>query len=166
MTAETVRSKSADLSPDLSTGDLAPLAFSPATENDVDRLVALKVLVMRGELERLGRYTPERARDKFVARFSPQRTRLIELGGRFAGCVTFTDHGEHVEIEHLYLAPECHGSGLGSRIMGVLMDEARALGKPVRLTVLNGSPANRFYQRLGFVETERDPIDIQYIWAP
>lgn len=162
MTVETVRSKSADLSPK----DLPPIAFSPATADDIDRLVDLKVLVMRGELERLGRYTPERARDKFVAKFSPERTRLVDFDGRFAGCVTVTDHGEHVEIEHLYLIPERHGSGLGSRIMAVLMDEARALGKPVRLTVLNGSPANRFYQRLGFVETERDPIDIQYIWTP
>lgn len=162
MTVETVRSKSADIPPE----DLPPIAFIPATADDVDRLVNLKVLVMRGELARLGRYTPERARDKFVAKFSPERSRLIDLNGRFAGCVTVTDLGGHVEIEHLYLMPDCHGSGLGSRIMGLLMDEARALGKPVRLTVLNGSPANRFYQRLGFVETERDPIDIQYVWTP
>lgn len=162
MTLETVRSKPAGLP----STDLPPIVFIPAGAEDIDRLVDLKVAVMRGELERLGRYTPERAREKFVARFSPERTRLIDLDGRFAGCVTVTDHGAHVEIEHLYLTPACHGSGLGSRIMGVLMDEARALGKPIRLTVLNGSPANRFYQRLGFVETERDPIDIQYIWTP
>ena len=157
MTAEIVRSNPADL---------PPLAFIPAKAEDVDRLVDLKVSVMRGELERLGRYTPERARDRFVAKFQPALTRLLELDGRFAGCVTFTDHGAHMEIDHLYLMPEYHGSGLGGRVMGMLMDEARSLGKPIRLTVLNGSPANRFYQRLGFVETERDPIDIQYIWTP
>lgn len=157
MTTESVRAKSSGH---------PSLAFVPAGVEDIDRLVDLKVEVMRGELERLGRYTPERARRRFVDGFSPDSTRLIHRNGRFAGCVTVHDRGEHIEIEHLYLPPSFHGTGLGSRIMAFLMEEARVAGKPVRVTVLNGSPANRFYQRLGFTETDRDAIDINYIWTP
>lgn len=140
------------------------LAFDPAAVEDLERLVALKIAVMRGELERLGRFTPDRARERFEAGFSPDSTRLIRLDGRFAGCVTVHDHGDHIEIEHLYLPTEVQGAGLGGRVMAALMDEAAAAGKPIRLTVLNGSPANRFYRRLGFAETDRDPIDIRYVW--
>lgn len=157
MTTETVQTK---------LDDLPPISFIPAVAADVDRLVALKVAVMRGELERLGRFTPERARDRFIAGFSPQATRLIQLNGAFAGCVTVNDRGDHIEIEHLYIPVDFQGSGLGSRVMGSLMDDARERGLPIRITVLNGSPANRFYQRLGFVETARDPIDLQYVWDP
>lgn len=156
MPNETGRTKSEDPS--------APV-FSPASHADIDRLVALKIEVMRGELERLGRFTPERARDRFVAGFSPRETRLIEMEGQFAGCVTVHDRGDHIEIEHLYLPTEVQGAGLGGRIMAVLMREAAAVGKPIRLTVLNGSPANRFYRRLGFTETDRDAIDIHYVWT-
>ncbi|MDF1790365.1 MAG: GNAT family N-acetyltransferase [Thalassobaculaceae bacterium] len=145
---------------------LPPIVFTPAASDDIDRLVDLKVAVMRGELERLGRFTPERARDRFVAGFSPQETRLIQVDGRFAGCVTVHGRDDHIEIEHLYIPAAFQGSGLGSRIMGLLMDEARHADKSVRITVLNGSPANRFYQRLGFVETTRDAIDINYVWTP
>lgn len=143
---------------------LPALTFSPAAPGDLDRLVALKIAVMRGELERLGRFTPDRARERFAAGFSPDATRLIRLDGRFAGCVTVHHRGNHIEIEHLYLPTEVQGTGLGGRVMAALMDEAAAAGKPIRLTVLNGSPANRFYRRLGFTETDRDPIDIRYVW--
>ncbi|MCR9071366.1 MAG: GNAT family N-acetyltransferase [Alphaproteobacteria bacterium] len=156
MQSESVQTKSASLK---------ELRFSPASPVDIDRLVALKIAVMRGELERLGRYTPERARDRFLAGFSPHATRLINIDGDFAGCVTVHDRGDHIEIEHLYLPPESQGAGLGRRVMERLMKEAAAAAKPIRLTVLNGSPANRFYKRLGFVETNRDAIDINYVWT-
>lgn len=142
------------------------LAFAPAAAGDVDRLVDLKVAVMRDDLERLGRFTPERARRRFTDGFSPQDTRLVHVDGRFAGCVTVHHRDDHIAVEHLYLPAEVQGRGLGGRIMSLLLEEARVAGKPVRVTVLNGSPANRFYRRLGFTETDRDAIDINYVWEP
>jgi len=142
------------------------LTFTPATAEDAERLLELKVLVMRADLERLGRFTPERARARFLAGFDPTATRLVQLDGRFAGCISVHDRGDHTEIEHLYIRPEFQGIGLGGRIVREVLAEAGRTGRPVRITVLNGSRANAFYQRLGFVETGRDPIDIRYVWEP
>lgn len=151
---------------DKSTGESPEIAFQPARESDFEQLVALKVAVQRDHLERLGRFTPDRARDRFRAGFSPQETRLVHVDGAFAGCVTVHIRADHCEIEHLYIAEAFQGRGLGTRIMRLLMDEARSRGQEMRATVLNLSPANGFYQRLGFTETSRDAIDINYAWRP
>jgi len=56
-----------------------------------------------------------------------------------------------------------HNSGLGSAIL-VLLTEADALGLPVRLEVLTGSRAHRFYERHGFVKLAEDAIEAEYEW--
>lgn len=144
---------------------LPPISFSSASEDDFERLLALKDLVQRPHLERIGRYSPERSRSRFRDAFAPGSTRLIHVDGQFAGCVTVHRRAAETEVENFYLTPECQGRGIGSAVMRMLMDEASDLGQAVRVTVLNQSAANAFYQRLGFAETDRDPIDIRYVWS-
>ena len=55
-----------------------------------------------------------------------------------------------------------HNSGLGTVILKVLLAEADAAGKPVRLEVLTGSKADRFYLREGFVKLREDEIEAEY----
>ena len=140
------------------------IAFAPAGARDFDRLVDLKIAVQGDHLRRLGRFTPERARSRFAEGFSPERTQLILVDGDFAGCVTLHVRADHTEIEHLYVASAFQGRRVGSAMMARLMAESRSLGLPMRATVLNDSPANAFYRRLGFREVDRDPIDVRYVW--
>jgi predicted N-acetyltransferase YhbS len=44
----------------------------------------------------------------------------------------------------------------------VLLAEADAQDLPVRLEVLRGSPADRFYERHGFVKLAEDDIEAEY----
>ena len=53
------------------------IAFAAASEADFERLLALRVLVMRPHLERIGRFHPERARARFREAFDPAHMRLI-----------------------------------------------------------------------------------------
>ena len=53
-------------------------------------------------------------------------------------------------------------AGLGTAILKVLLAEADALGLPVRLEVLTGSKADRFYLRHGFVKLGEDDIEGNY----
>ena len=50
-----------------------------------------------------------------------------------------------------------HNTGLGTAILKVLLAEADALGLPIRLEVLTGSKADRFYLRHGFVKLSEEP---------
>jgi len=138
------------------------IRFAAATEADFERLLALRLTVMREHLERIGRFDPARARQRFRAGFRPAWTRLIEADGAFAGCVTLGRAEDHFELEHFYLEPGCQGRGVGAAVLARLLAEADAAGLPVRLGVLKRSPAARFYERHGFRFTGEDEFDVFY----
>lgn len=139
---------------------LLNFTFHPASASDLETLVALRIVALRESLERVGRFTPERARARFIESFRPEHTRLIRVGPALAGCVAFGPREDAWEIEHFYLDPAFQGAGLGGAVMSALLAEADAAGHAVALTVLELSDANRFYARFGFSETGREGVDI------
>jgi Acetyltransferase (GNAT) family. len=134
-------------------------SFGPVTEADFEPLLAIRTDVMREHLERVGRYTPERSRRMFRGHFDEPGMRLILQGGVRVGCVGFRRHDHEIKIDSFYLERRLHGSGLGTVILKALLAEADATGLPVRLEVLTGSPADRFYLRHGFVKLREDEIE-------
>jgi GNAT superfamily N-acetyltransferase len=119
----------------------------------------LRIDVMREHLERVGRFEPARARRIFRGHFDEPGLRLLVIDGARAGCVGFRVDGDCVRIDSFYLDRRLHNGGLGAAILKVLLAEADALGKPVRLDVLTGSKAARFYERHGFVKLREDEIE-------
>ncbi len=138
------------------------IAFEAASEADFERLLALRVQVMRPHLERLGRYHPERARARFREAFAPAHMRLILIDGAFAGCVSLKAEAGFYELGQFYLVPEFQGHGTGGAVLVRLLAETDAAGLPVRLNVLKESPAARFYERHGFVRTHEEEWDVFY----
>jgi GNAT superfamily N-acetyltransferase len=136
--------------------------FGPVSEADFEPLLALRVDVMREHLERVFRYKPERARRIFREHFDEPGLRLILVDGERAGCVGFRTGDGEIKIDSFYLARRYHNSGLGTAILKVLLAEADAQGLPVQLDVLHGSPADRFYERHGFVKFDEDDIEAHY----
>jgi ribosomal protein S18 acetylase RimI-like enzyme len=64
---------------------------------------------------------------------------------------------ERWRLVQIQLLPEWQGRGIGGRLVGALLEEARRAGVPVVLNVLKVNPARRLYERLGFrVVGERD----------
>lgn len=135
------------------------IAFRPATEADFETLLALRIRVLRPHLERVGRFDPERARRYFREGYDPSSLRLIDVDGAFAGCVALKPDGDGLVLEHFYLDDAVQGRGIGGAVLRLLLAEADAAERPVRLGVLKGSPASRLYQRHGFVWTHEEPYD-------
>ena len=138
------------------------IAFSAASEADFERLLALRIEVMRPHLERLGRYHPDRARARFREAFEPAHFRLIEVDGTFAGCVSLKAEADHDELGQFYLSPQHQGRGIGGKVLDLLLAETDAAGRTVRLHVLKQSPAARLYERHGFVRTHEEEWDVFY----
>lgn len=136
-----------------------------ARRGDVEAVAELRAVVMRGDLERLGRYDEERVRQRVRDGFSTRHTSVIEVEGEFAGCVTVRPVGEGELLEHFYLDPGRQGRGLGSAVLRTVLRRADERGVPVRLNVLQGSAARRLYERHGFVVEREDPVDVFMVRA-
>src|SRR5579871_4324682 len=127
-----------------------------ATADDAHWMAELRAVVLRGDLERLGRYDPVRVRQRFLSAFDPAETRVVVADGRDAGSIAVRVEDDAVWIEHFYLSPELQGRGVGSGVLRECLASAAA-GLPFRLNVLQGSRARALYERNGFVVESEDP---------
>ena len=66
-------------------------------------------------------------------------------------------------LDHLYIHPNNQGNGIGAFVLARIIEEANALGLPVRVGALRGSDSNRFYVRHGFKLMEEGDFDNYYI---
>ena len=142
------------------------IRFVGVTAADFEELVALRIAAMRDSLERVGRFDPERARDRLRKSFYPEHTELIVFDGRRIGFYTLRPTADGLALDHLYVHPSCQSQGIGSFVLRRLLSRADALQMPVHLGALRDSPSNRFYQRHGFTQTAEDEWDIHYVRKP
>jgi len=136
----------------------------PAVATDAAWIAELRAVVMRPDLERLGRFDPVRVRERFLAAFEPEQTYVIHSDGVDAGVIAVRPEAGARWIEHFFIAPAHQGKGLGGAVLRHVM-AASVDERPFRLDVLQGSPARRLYERHGFVLESEDPVDV-FMVAP
>ena len=137
-------------------------ALRPATLADGESVAELRAVVLRADLERLGRYDEVRVRQRFRDGFVPAYTQVVEVAGGCAGSVAMRPAHDGTWLEHFYLAPELQGRGIGSALLADLLGPVRG---DVRLNVLQGSPARRLYERHGFTTYAEDAVDVWMLRA-
>ena len=140
-----------------------PITFRAAKATDGQALAELRVEAMRESLERIGRFDPVRARERFLSGFSPEHTRHVELNGECIGFFVVKPHKEGLLLDHLYIHPRHQSKGIGAAVLMQVFAEADAAGLQVRVGALRGSESNRFYARYGFVQVEQDEFDNYYV---
>jgi GNAT superfamily N-acetyltransferase len=140
------------------------IMLSAAVQGDAEELVALRILAMRESLERIGRFDPARARERFLSTFSPQHTRHILVDGARAGFVVVKPDGDGLLLDHLYVDPRFQNQGIGAAVLATVFADAQ--GKRVRVGALRGSDSNRFYLRHGFELVKEDEWDNYYVRPP
>ncbi len=141
------------------------ITFEPAVTEDFEALLALRIEAMRESLERIGRFDPMRARERFTAGFSPIHTRHILLADERVGFVVVKPQDDAVLLDHLYILPRAQARGIGAWVIGQVLADAAAVGREVRVGALRGSRSNDFYQRAGFTLVEQAEFDNYYVWA-
>ncbi|AVJ29971.1 GNAT family N-acetyltransferase [Achromobacter spanius] len=146
----------------------APLRFTPVAESDFEALLALRIAAMRDSLERLGRFDPDRARERLRGTFRPECTWHIEADGERVGFYCLRPDGDGLRLDHLYVHPSAQGRGVGGQVLRRILRDADRRRAKVTLSALRGSDSNRFYRRHGFVQTGEGEWDIDYLrdYAP
>lgn len=139
------------------------LSFAPAAPADADALADLRVVAMRASLERIGRFDPQRARDRLLANFTPSCTEVILWEGRRVSFHVVRRGPEGLLLDHLYLLPSHQGRGIGAAVLARILSTAHREGLAVRVTALKGSEANAFYVRHGFALIAESEFDNEYL---
>lgn len=143
------------------------IKFAAVSDDDFEELLALRIAAMRESLEAVGRFNPDRARERLRKSFCPEQTAFIVVDGQRIGFYTFRPADDGCfQLDHLYVHPDFQSRGIGSEVLRYLLALADASQTAVSLGALRDSPSNRFYQRHGFVQTAEDEWDIYYLRTP
>ena len=140
--------------------------FTPVDAGEFEALAALRVEAMRASLERIGRFDPERARERLRDGFDAAHTRHVELAGERVGFFVLKAKADGLHLEHLYLRPALQGRGIGAAVLAQVFAEADARALPVHVGALRESAANRFYLRHGFRLVAEEAFDLRYVRSP
>jgi GNAT superfamily N-acetyltransferase len=145
---------------------LSRLSLQPVDSSDFEAMLALRVDAMRPSLERVGRFDPERSRERLSAGFVvPFMHHIVLDGDQRVGFVTLKPEGsDALRLDHLYLRTGFQGLGIGEWVLHWAKAQAREQGRDIALTALVKSDANRFYLRHGFLLEGEEGVDLHYRW--
>ncbi|MDQ0642490.1 GNAT family N-acetyltransferase [Microbacterium murale] len=132
------------------------LSLRPSRVDDAEWIAELRAVVLRDDLERLGRFDPVRVRERFLTAFNVTLTRIIVVGGADVGSIAVRPAEDGTWIEHFYLDAALQGQGIGSGVLGSVLAEQSHF----RLNVLQGSRARHLYERHGFELDYEDEVDV------
>ena len=141
----------------MTSGAAPAFGLRAATEADFEPLLALSVRAMRADLERIGRFDPDRRRARMRAGFDPRTTQVIEVDDGIAGCIAVEDTPDHLELHSFYLEPALQGRGLGAAVLRRVL--APHGHRPCRIEVVKQSPALGFWRAMGFQALREQEFD-------
>ncbi len=96
--------------------------------------------------------------------FNAGNVTMILVAGRRAGYISLRQEENSLYIDNFQLSAPLCGRGIGTRILTGLIK--RRPGQTIRLTTFDDNPAKRFYERLGFVVTERNGMTVRMARIP
>ena len=130
---------------------------------DGNSLAELRVVSMRESLEAIGRFDPIRARDRFLSKYNANLTQKVIINGKIAAFYMVSEFDDHLYLDDLYVHPDFQRKGIGSKIMGLVIDQSHVKGKPIKLGALKESLSNEFYLSHGFVKSHSEQYDNYYV---
>jgi len=101
----------------------------------------------------------------YRANYPDARFEIVESRGAPIGRIVTARTPDAVLIVDIALIAAWRGQGIGASLVNGVLNEARAAGLPVRLSVFaNNAAALRFYLRLGFNPIESSAIGMRLDW--
>jgi GNAT superfamily N-acetyltransferase len=105
-------------------------------------------------------------RQGYGSRFPHAEFAIILLEGRPVGRAVVDRDTEAVHVVDVALLGPERNRGIGTRLLGRWCAEAAATHRVVRLSVLKGNRALRFYDRLGFTPVGDEGLYLCLEWRP
>ncbi len=100
----------------------------------------------------------------YAANYPRASFQIIEREGWPVGRLYVDRWENEIRIVDITLLPEFRGSGVGTKLLRDLQDEARAAGKSLTIHVERFNRALSLYQRLGFQQVEDKGVYLLMRW--
>ena len=142
------------------------VALRPARPEDYEELVRVYASTRADELAQVTWWTYEQKlafcrqqyeaqKAEYDSRYPEAQYDVILLDGRTAGRLWIGRDEEQIRLLDIAVLPWARGQGIGTAVVGSLIEEARAAGKRLRhMVFITNEGARRLYERLGFVVFE------------
>jgi ribosomal protein S18 acetylase RimI-like enzyme len=129
-----------------------------AADSDREFLYELHETTMRGVIEQTWGWNDEWQRKDFERRFRDARFDVIESSSVPIGALCLERRPDSLCILEMQLMPHAQGRGIGTAVVQMVLNEARAQRLPVKLSVVPANRrAQRLYERLGFSVVAVEP---------
>ena len=102
----------------------------------------------------------------YQATYSTAENQIIEKDHEPIGRMIVQHEAGTWRLLDISLLPEHRGQGIGCELIRALIKECGAAGAVLQLQVVNTNPAQRLYERLGFIKTGQDQIYTQMEFRP
>lgn len=142
------------------------ITLRPGKQSDYDFLWWLHGATMRAYVEAIWGWDEAAQRRLFQERFEPARIQILEHEGEAVGYISVERNEECLFLSAIEIAPQVQNRGIGTGLIRDLQSEAARRRIPLRLWVLQGNPARRLYERLGFTATGETETHITMSWQP
>jgi GNAT superfamily N-acetyltransferase len=150
------------------TGSEPAVELRRADEGDWNFLGRVYASTRKEELAAVP-WSPEQKTAFLMQQFAAQRTHydrhyadattdVILVDGEPAGRLMVRRAEHEILIVDIALLPEHRSRGIGTLLLGPIMEEAAAQGVRLTIHVERMNPALRLYQRLGFEEVDDDGV--------
>ena len=133
-----------------------PIALRPAQAADLAFCRRITHDTMRWIVEQLFGWDEAQQVEKFARQWDVDEVRIITVAGEDAGWLQTAPVEDAVFLKQIYLSRPFQRQGIGTRVMQIVIDEARRDGKAITLGVVKINPARHLYERLGFLTTRQD----------
>ena len=143
-----------------------------ATPDDEDFLLELfastrmdefKFIADETQLEALIRMQFNLQRQQYHAGYPEAEHEVILWNDELIGRMFIDESDREFALVDITLLPAYRNSGIGTYLLGRLLNRATGAKKPVRLHVYKSNPARILYERLGFSKVGEDGLYIEML---
>jgi GNAT superfamily N-acetyltransferase len=136
-----------------------------ATEADTDFARRAHHDAYRDLVERQFGAWVESVQDRyFAADWKPDSFQIVLCDEAPCGYLCLEDRGDDLHVREIVVRPEYQGRGIGTALLGEVIEGARRRGIPVRLGTHHQNRAIQLYHRLGFRDVGRTPTHVLLEW--